>query len=84
MTLREAILVSVNSHQGMKGVDLVLNVMGLVNCMKFTDVEYQQELESLLKNGEVVELEYILPQLNYRIKSMYFPKGTVFNNRIMR
>lgn len=80
MTLREAILISVNSHQGVKGVDLVLNVMGIIGPFKVNHEELVSELAQLVLNKEIVELEYILPQMDYRIKSIYFPKGTTFKN----
>lgn len=35
-----------------------------------------QTIEEAVKDGSIVELEYILPDMNYRIKSMLFPKGT--------
>jgi hypothetical protein len=75
MTLREAILISVNARQGINGVDLVLNCMGLVHPF-FEDKDYTFELAELVSSGEIVELEYILPTMTYRLKSLYFPKGT--------
>ena len=76
VSLRDTILTSVNSHQGIKGVELVLNVMGCVGPVMFDDREYTLELSRLLDEGEIIEVEYSLPQMSYRIKSLYFPKGT--------
>lgn len=78
ISLRDAILATVNSHQGVKGVELVLNTMGLASKL-FDDREYMLELSRLLDEGEIIEVEYSLPQMDYRIKSLYFPKGTQFN-----
>lgn len=36
-------------------------------------------LDDLVREKEVVEVEYVLPAMNYRTKSMYFPKGTEIN-----
>jgi hypothetical protein len=77
--LREAILTTVNSHQGIKGVELVLNVMGMVGPVMFDDREYMLELSRLLDEGEIIEIEYALPTMEYRLKSLYFPKGTRIN-----
>jgi len=79
ITLKEAILLTVNSQQGIKGVELVLNVMAIINPMKFKEKDYIFELAELVSVGEIVEMEYILPQMDYRIKSIYFPKGTKFH-----
>ena len=77
MTTKEAILTSINTHQGIKAVELVLDVLRLSN--PFLDgEEYHKELESLVESGEIVELEYVLPQMGYRAKSIYFLKGTTF------
>jgi len=78
-TLRDAILSSVNSHQGIKGVELVLQVMGKVGMGGFTEREYQNTLAELLIDGDIVEIEYSLPSMSYRLKSLFFPKGTTFN-----
>ncbi len=75
----EAINRTVNSHQGIKGVDLVIQVMGHINPCMFDQELYSRTLEFLVATGEVVELEYTLASMEYRIKSIYFPKGTQFN-----
>lgn len=56
--------------------------MGEVGPSEFNHDDFIYQLEELVKDNEIVELEYILPQLDYRIKSMYFPKGTIFGNQI--
>ena len=76
MTIREAILSAVDTHQGLKGVDLVVKVMGLINPTTVDHVEFQHQLQILVNNRELVELNYELPKMDYRMKSIYFPKGT--------
>lgn len=78
--MRAIILNMVNVHQGIKGVDLALKVMGEINPVIFNIEEYWITLDSLIQSKEIMEVEYILPQLNYRVKSIYFPKGTTFGN----
>lgn len=33
-------------------------------------------LDELVRSGEIQEVEYILPNMDYRIKSFYLPKNT--------
>lgn len=39
---------------------------------------WEDALNPLIKDGEVIELEYVVPSSDYRIKSILFPKGTIF------
>lgn len=34
-------------------------------------------INAMVKEGELVEVEYVLPTMVYRVKSVYFPKGTI-------
>lgn len=74
-TIREAILTTVNTRNGVNGVDLVLNCMGLVNPW-FDDKDYVFELAEMVSSGEIVELEFHNPRSNRKLISIYFPKGT--------
>lgn len=78
ISLRKTILNCVNSAQGLKGVELVLKVMATYgpNPTRLNNNQYNLELERLVEEKEIVEIEYILPSIDYRIKSIYFPKGT--------
>lgn len=76
--LREELLHLINTNTGINGVNLVLRVMGKLGPTSFEHETFQEIIEELVKEGEVTELEYILPQMDYRMKSMYFPKGTKF------
>jgi len=73
---REAILTTINTRNGVNGVDLVLKCMGIINPLTFINKDYIFILAELVALGEIVELEFILPQMEYRLKSIYFPKGT--------
>jgi len=35
-------------------------------------------IQHCIDHGKIVELEYLLPQMEYRVKSLYFPAHTVF------
>jgi hypothetical protein len=73
---REAILTTINTRNGVNGVDLVLKCMGIINPLTFSNKDYIFILAELVASGEIVELEFILPSMDYRMKSIYFPKGT--------
>jgi hypothetical protein len=37
---------------------------------------YQEAISQLVTEGRLIDLEYVLPHMNYRVKSMLFPAGT--------
>jgi len=76
--IKDTILQIVNEKQGIKAVELVLKVMDIVNPARFNLEEYNEGLTQLIHNREIIELEYILPNMENRVKSIYFPKGTIF------
>ena len=76
MTLRDAILNVIESNQGLKGVDLVVKVMGLINPTVFNHEQFNNEVMKLVNERMIIELTYELSNMDYRVKSMYFPKGT--------
>jgi hypothetical protein len=78
MTYRETILLLINSHQGIKATDLIVKCMSYINPSVLQKDEYELTLNKLVHEGEIIELKYILPIMEYRIKSIYFPKGTKF------
>jgi hypothetical protein len=72
--LDEFIKMAVNDKGPIKGVDLALEVVKHNHGMSPSDIT--QAIERLVRDEEVVELEYVLPEMSYRTKSLYFPKGT--------
>ena len=72
------ILDAVNAHNSIRNVDLVLNVMSHINPTMFDIVDYEAAIAHLLSKGDIIEVEVIMPQANYRVKSIYFPRGTEF------
>lgn len=54
-----------------KAIDLMLKLSKNDPETPWLDI-----IELAVKNGELKELEYILPDMDYRVKSMLFPKGT--------
>jgi hypothetical protein len=74
--LRKAIVDCINQNHGIKAVKLAMNVMSVINPQRFHAEDYHKEIDSLVADGEIIELEYMVPEIEYRIKSIYFPKGT--------
>ncbi len=76
--IKELIKKTVNQNPGIKGVNLVLDVT--VSLSKEVDEweedAYFEALEDLVSQKEIIEVEYVLPGLGNKIKSIYFPKGT--------
>jgi hypothetical protein len=76
MTLREGIIGLVSSNQGMKGTDLAVRILAYVEPHLFNKKAFFTELQKLIDEGEIVEIEYCLESMDWRIKSFYLPKGT--------
>lgn len=78
--LKKAILDTINTSTGINGVNLVMAVMNHGRPTSFEHDSFNLILEELVKEERIIELEYILPNMEFRIKSMYFPAGTKFSN----
>ena len=81
--MKDIILEVVNRSSGIKAVDLALKVMEKVNPTVFDTEDFHKSFDTLIKDGEIIELEYIDPDTDYRIKSILFKKGTaILNNEV--
>lgn len=79
-TLTEIILEKVQN--GIKATELCAEIPSELHKHKiqlYNSDEILREIERLIKTGEIVEMEYVLPHINYRIKSFLLPKGTIIN-----
>lgn len=72
------ILKAINDSTGIKATELILRVIRELMPKDLNVGEFEELLTSLVDKGEIVELEYTVPKLDYRVKSIYFPKGTEF------
>lgn len=75
MSIKAAIIKIVNEHQGIKAVDLVVEVSQSIFPEPMD--EFEAALIEAIEEGDVVEVEYTLPHMDYRVKSMYLPKDTM-------
>jgi hypothetical protein len=78
LNYHELILKKVNESSGIKQVELALAVMTEIGPGRFDNHSFQHELEYAISHGEIIELEYVVPQTSYKMSSLYFPKGTEF------
>jgi len=44
--------------------------------LNLDDYDMIHLLDELVNSGKLIEIEYVLPKMDYRAKSMYFPIGT--------
>ena len=56
VSLRKVILVLVNANQGLKAVELVCKVMGVINPLMFREMDYNSELEKLVKEDPEIKI----------------------------
>lgn len=74
------ILIQYCTH-GIKNTDIVLELS--LYCAAFPELskmDIPELLEELVQENRLVEIEYVLPSMEYRIKSFYLPAGTEITN----
>lgn len=74
--LKPVILECINHSTGIRGVELALAVLNKTLPYHFETADYHEALEELVKEAKVVEVEYYLPDMPDRTKSIFFPAGT--------
>lgn len=75
-TLEQTIIDAVNSSNGIKSVDLAMQVMRLLMPLTYPTKDFLAALERLVEAKKIYELQYVVPSLDFRVKSIYFPVGT--------
>lgn len=78
-TTQDVITYLVNNKPAIKGTELVTEIITTLfeNGLKDDAGDPVDTLNQMVKDGEIVEVEYVLPNMAYVVKSLYFPKGTV-------
>lgn len=74
--VRSYIIRTVEARQGMKGVELAVELAGEFFNSQMTNDAILDVIEELVLDGSILEIEYALPSMPYRVKSFYLPKGT--------
>ena len=78
----EDIILGLVSEGPIKGTELAAKVTAAYYSQDWSlnDNPFQEQyikiLESMVKNGLIIEVEYVLESMDYRTKSMYFPANT--------
>lgn len=70
--LTAAIIRRVTELQGCKATELAADP----EIARLAGSDFVASLMEAVESGEVVEIEYTLPNLSYRVKSFLLPKGT--------
>ena len=94
--VRQFMVSVVNDRNSVKATELITAVtVAMVDSESPTHIEGMKDLkpncqlgdalnqvmEELIQQGELIELEYTTPNLDCRLRSLLFPKGTAFTNR---
>lgn len=72
--LKQEIIDIVNENGPIKPTELVVKITTPLSGICLSEV-----IDELVRNGDIFEVVYQLPLMNYRVKSLLFPKGTVIN-----
>lgn len=68
---KDLIVQLVVERQGCRATELCAEKDLVLGELDLSDL-----IEELVAEGQLVEIECVLPQMSYRIKSFLFPKGT--------
>jgi len=74
--IKKAIKEIVEARQGCKATELVVFIAEERPELLVVLGEVIEAVDELIHEGEIVEVEYILPTMDYRVKSFLLPKGT--------
>lgn len=62
-------------ESGVKATEMITKLMD-VRPDVFGNMNIPELMEELVRENKIVEIEYVLPSLNFRIKSFFLPAGT--------
>jgi len=77
--MKEKIIELIHSYGPIKPTELIVKISNWKdeNPDKHSDEwKFHDVIQELIKNGDIIEVCYTLPYMDYREKSLYFPKGT--------
>lgn len=72
---KQVLIAAVTENQGCKATELVALVADKMGN-DFAHYDFMQALREIVDEGDVEEVEYVLPQMDFRIKSFLLPKNT--------
>lgn len=78
--VKERLIQYITENQGAKGTELIADLFNRALNNKeikaIADANVPDLLEALVAEGKIVEVEYRLPLMAWRVKSFYLPKNT--------
>ena len=79
--VNKKILEIVEERPGIKATELVVPLVVWLfenyDPKDYNEIDLVQSLYDLADKEEIIELSYVLPNMQYRTKSLFFPKGTL-------
>jgi len=75
--LKNFVYDTVLQKQGIKAVELFTDIAAFMAKQGFW-FDIEEIVNEIETEGSIIHLDYVLPNMEYRLKSMYFPKGTIF------
>lgn len=70
------IVSTVTGRQGLKATELVAFLGGEANRAEFAQIDIVEIIERLVREGQIVEIEYMVPSVPGRVKSFLLPAGS--------
>lgn len=77
LQIKALILKTVNRSSGVKAAQLVVDVTREVPTISHED--FTEALDELTNAKELVRIKYVVPNMSYREKEIFFPAGTRFS-----
>lgn len=77
MTCSSILLSLVNENPGINSTDLIVQTVKEAYKNGVDPEPLVKDLNWLVKDGKIAEVEYVLKNSSYRLRSLYFPVGTV-------
>ena len=68
----------VNENPGINAIELTAKILKLTleRLGTIPNMDFMEAIDRAVFTKHILEVEYVTPQMNYRIKSLYFPAGT--------
>lgn len=78
LSLRKEIIKIVESRQGIKAVSLAMddNILKILRKKNLDGSIITEAVQDLVNHHKIGEIEYVLPALDWKIKSFLVPAGT--------
>jgi hypothetical protein len=76
LEFQELLVRRITELQGCKATELVSDEEVVKALMVNDDISLLDALDAIVTTNRIVEIEYVLPELDFRVKSFYLPANT--------